>query len=415
MTDTLDYALHRPLLDKLLACISFIISFVLFVPYDHSPHHHSPCRKGLSTTSCRLLSSTKWKNHICHRMTSDAALVFSSCPDYTPTIGLRWFQGTKGLNLVGVFYVATPPRVVKSALAPYPYPGFCNNWHPWVGNVNKDSWWIECTFPSVVKDNSTCLSTLISESSLSRPVDRSCGVAIWWERRHWCFVHGDIEPQGQWHTFIITVVRGENSVNTECSHHVGFNSSFFELLESKMPMFGSTSGGKAGMSGASDQAGEGALKGARTKDGTDQGAVSSDPQNDAMSRESSPPSKPARSTEYQRSFCLTLWSTSDAIARQWYWVTSSTALCVERTDHYRWPESQHQWDHTSYNTKPSGVFCLPRPSIKGRRLQSRGSHRNSRTATWVIWPLDRGKDTYALHSSHPQGCSHGAESCQKIC
>ena len=70
--------------------------------------------------------------------------------------------------------------------------------------------------------------------------------------------------------------------------HVGFSSSFFELLESKMPMFGS----KAGTSGTSDQTGEGALKGARSKEGADQGALSSDPQNDAMSRESSPHQNP---------------------------------------------------------------------------------------------------------------------------
>ena len=74
--------------------------------------------------------------------------------------------------------------------------------------------------------------------------------------------------------------------------HVGFSSSFFELLELKMPMFGSTSGGKAGMSGASDQTSEGALKGARSKEGTDQGAISSDPQNDATSRELSPHRSP---------------------------------------------------------------------------------------------------------------------------
>ena len=99
---------------------------------------------------------------------------------------------------------------------------------------------------------------------------------------------------------------------------VRFSSSFFELLESKMPMFGSMSGGKAGMSGASDQTGKGASKGARSKEGADQGAVSSDPQNDATSRESSPPLKPARSTKHQKSFRLTFWCTSDAIARQWY-------------------------------------------------------------------------------------------------
>ena len=69
---------------------------------------------------------------------------------------------------------------------------------------------------------------------------------------------------------------------------VGFSSSFFELLESKMPMFGSTSEGKAGTSGTSNQTGEGASKEARSKEGADQGAVSSDPQNDAMLRESTP-------------------------------------------------------------------------------------------------------------------------------
>ena len=73
---------------------------------------------------------------------------------------------------------------------------------------------------------------------------------------------------------------------------VRFSSSFFELLELKMPMFGSMSGGKAGMSGTSNQTGEGASKGARSKEGADQGAMSSDPQNDATSRESSPHRNP---------------------------------------------------------------------------------------------------------------------------
>ena len=73
---------------------------------------------------------------------------------------------------------------------------------------------------------------------------------------------------------------------------VGFSSSFFELLESKMPMFGSTSGGKAGTSGTSDQTDEGTLKGARSKEGADQGAMSSDPQNDITLMESSPHQNP---------------------------------------------------------------------------------------------------------------------------
>ena len=99
-------------------------------------------------------------------MTSDATLEFSSCPDNTLMMGLRWFRGTKGLDLVSIFYVAPPPRVIESALAPYSYPGFCNNWCPWVDDVKWDSQRIECTFPLVMKDNSTHLSALISQSSL---------------------------------------------------------------------------------------------------------------------------------------------------------------------------------------------------------------------------------------------------------
>ena len=57
-------------------------------------------------------------------------------------------------------------------------------------------------------------------------------------------------------------------------------------------MFGSMSGGKAGTSGTSDQTGEGASKGARSKEGADQGATSSDPQNDATLRELSPHQSP---------------------------------------------------------------------------------------------------------------------------
>ena len=46
------------------------------------------------------------------------------------------------------------------------------------------------------------------------------------------------------------------------------------------------------MSSASNQTGEGASKGAKPKEGTDQGASSPDPQNDATSRESSPHQSP---------------------------------------------------------------------------------------------------------------------------
>ena len=86
--------------------------------------------------------------------------------------------------------------------------------------------------------------------------------------------------------------------------HVGFSSSFFELLESKMPMFGSTSGGKAGMSGTSDQTDKGTSKGARSKEGTDQGAMRPDPQNDAMLRESSPHQSPPGLQNTKHHFAL---------------------------------------------------------------------------------------------------------------
>ena len=81
---------------------------------------------GLSMTSHRLLSSTKQKNHKCHCMTSDATLVFSSCPDNTPTLGLHRFGETKGQDLIGVFYIAALQRIIESTLAPYSYPRFCN-------------------------------------------------------------------------------------------------------------------------------------------------------------------------------------------------------------------------------------------------------------------------------------------------
>ena len=72
-------------------------------------------------------------------MTSDAALVLSSCPDNTPTIGLHQFRGTKGLDLVGVFYVAAPPHVIESALAPYSYPGFCNTCYQTAIKQNREN------------------------------------------------------------------------------------------------------------------------------------------------------------------------------------------------------------------------------------------------------------------------------------
>ena len=110
-----------------------------------------------------------------------------------------------------------------------------------------------------------------------------------------------------------------------------------------------------------------------------------------LSRGSHPPIEAHQVYKIPEIISPYILGTSDAIARQWYWVASSTTLSMEWMDHYRYIESQYQWDHTSYSTKPSGVFRLQRLLIEGWRLQFEGSHRLSHTATWVIWPLDRGK------------------------
>ena len=89
------------------------------------------------------------------------------------------------------------------------------------------------------------------------------------------------------------------------------------------------------MSGASDQTGKGALKGARSKEGLDQGAVSSDPQNDAMSRESSPHQSPPGLQNTRDCFTLLFGVQVTPL------LGSSTALCMEQKDHYRHIESQY--------------------------------------------------------------------------
>ena len=55
-------------------------------------------------------------------MTSDAALVFSSCPDNTTMVGLRQYRCTIGWDPAGVFCIAVHHVYVENALAPYSYP-----------------------------------------------------------------------------------------------------------------------------------------------------------------------------------------------------------------------------------------------------------------------------------------------------
>ena len=186
--------------------------------------------------------------------------------------------------------------------------------------------------------------------------------------------------------------------------HVGFSSSLFKLLESKMPMFGSMSGGKAGMSGTSNQTSEGTLKGARSKEGTDQEAMSSDPQNDATSRESSPHRNSPGLQNTRDCFALLFGVQVMPL------LGSGTELPV--LPPYAWNE----WIIT--DTLSSSIDGITQVIIlvsthpvecfvfKGR--QSRGEG-------FSLASLDREKDTYALCPSHPQGCLHGAESHQRNC
>ena len=71
--------------------------------------------------------------------------------------------------------------------------------------------------------------------------------------------------------------------------HVGFCESFYTILETTMPMFGSTSGGKSGMASVPEKEDAAASKGAKSKEGADLGAACSDPRHDESTlRETSP-------------------------------------------------------------------------------------------------------------------------------
>ena len=61
---------------------------------------------------------------------------------------------------------------------------------------------------------------------------------------------------------------------------VRFRESFYIVLETTMPMFGSTSGGKSGVTSAPEKEGAAASKGAKSKEDADRGAACSDPCHD---------------------------------------------------------------------------------------------------------------------------------------
>ena len=76
--------------------------------------------------------------------------------------------------------------------------------------------------------------------------------------------------------------------------HVGFRESFYTVLETTMPMFGSTSGGKSGMASAPEKEDAAASKGAKSKEDADRGAACSDLCHDeSTSRETSPQRSPS--------------------------------------------------------------------------------------------------------------------------
>ena len=61
---------------------------------------------------------------------------------------------------------------------------------------------------------------------------------------------------------------------------VGFRESFYTVLETTMPMFGSTSGGKSGVASALEKEDTVASKGAKSKEDADCGVTCSDPHHD---------------------------------------------------------------------------------------------------------------------------------------
>ena len=75
---------------------------------------------------------------------------------------------------------------------------------------------------------------------------------------------------------------------------VGFCESFYTVLETTMPMFGSTSGEKPGMASAPEKEDAVASKGAKSKEDADCRATCSDPRhNESTLRETSPQRSPS--------------------------------------------------------------------------------------------------------------------------
>ena len=75
---------------------------------------------------------------------------------------------------------------------------------------------------------------------------------------------------------------------------VGFCETFYTVLGTTMPMFGSTSGGKSGVASAPEKEDAAVSKGAKFKEDADHGAACSNPHHDeSMLRETSPQRSPS--------------------------------------------------------------------------------------------------------------------------
>ena len=106
---------------------------------------------------------------------------------------------------------------------------------------------------------------------------------------------------------------------------VGFRKSFYTVLETTMPMFGSTSGGKSGVASALEKEDAAASKAAKSKEDADRGDACSNPHH---VKGDVPPKKPIKPT-YQRTLCITIWSRSHPHHRGWSWIAYPAHLRVD--------------------------------------------------------------------------------------
>ena len=114
--------------------------------------------------------------------------------------------------------------------------------------------------------------------------------------------------------------------------HVRFHKSFYTILETNMPMFGSTSGGKSGAASALEKEDATALKGAKSKeDAEDVELHALIPIMMKARQGRRPPTKPVKPT-YQRTLCTTISSRSPPHHRRWGRIAHPTRLCMDEDE-----------------------------------------------------------------------------------